>query len=201
MNKSPLLGLILVLVFSGVGSVACANATPRLADPLRTVACPRAQPRAALLPAGSLSPQVFATLDEAVGDALKSARCASGPESRGRLRFGTIRQVEGGYAWTAPVAADEEVVATAPVRLALSVARDDVAIYGIHPRSGRPELDRANEALSRSERALVEGESVRARVLYVLTPSRRIVRHAAAGFDEPVEPIALRETEARTLRE
>lgn len=59
------------------------------------------------------------------------------------------------------------------MRVRLALAAEDVAVYAVHPRSGRPEVDRANETPSRSERALVESWE---RPLFVLTPSRRIVR-------------------------
>jgi hypothetical protein len=121
--------------------------------------------------------RVFPTVESAVRDALASAVDEGGPLAHRRLRLGTIRRVEGGFAWSAPVRSRDVVTATRPMRVRLRLGPDDVAIYGLHPRSGRSELDRLNEGVSGSERRLVDEQDPLHRPLYILTPSRRILRY------------------------
>ncbi|MEZ4331773.1 MAG: hypothetical protein R3F35_08455 [Myxococcota bacterium] len=123
---------------------------------------------------------MFPTIESAIEAAFLDARESEGPDGQARLRLGTIRQVGGGYVWSAPIASREPVWSSAPMRVRLALGSQDVAVYVVHPRSGRPEVDRANEAPNRSERALVDRSE---RPLFLLTPSRRVVRVEVG--DEP----------------
>jgi hypothetical protein len=109
---------------------------------------------------GSTSPRagepVFATIEAAVRDAFEVAEDQAGPGDRERLRIGTIRRVEGGFAWTDPVRSQGTVGASAPLQARLRLGPDDVAVYSLHPRSGDRELDRLNEAVGAGERRLVD---------------------------------------------
>lgn len=154
------LPLLLALTVGFAGTIACASPAPPGSGPID-----RGTPTAA--------PQVFPTLESAVEAAFMDARRSDGPDGGARLRLGTIRQVGGGYAWSAPVASREPVWSSAPMRVRLALGSEDVAVYVVHPRSGRAEVDRANESPSRSEQALVDAGG---RPLFLLTPSRRIVR-------------------------
>jgi len=131
--------------------------------------------------------RVFPTVESAVHDALASAAGDGGPSARKQLRLGTIRRVDGGFSWSAPVRSREVVTSTRPMRVRLRLGPDDVAIYGLHPRSGQSDLDRLNESVSGSERRLVDEQDPLHRPLYVLTPSRRIVRYPDGP--EPVEVV------------
>ena len=162
MFKFPLLLLALTAL---VGSIGCAT---QLASESRL-----ASPPAVSAPAD----RVFPTIEAAVTDALETARHRAGPADRERFRFGTIRRVSGGFAWSAPIRSRDAIGAIRPNRVRLQLGRDDVAIYGIHPRSGRAELDQLNETVNRQERGVVDGQDSLHRPLYVLTPSRRIVRY------------------------
>lgn len=120
---------------------------------------------------------VYATIDDAIAAAFDSASRGPGPAWRARLQFGTVRRVEGGYVFTPPVRSQESVHATSPMRVRLRLLPEDVAVYGLHPRSGQADLDRLNESISAHERRLVAERDPMHRPLYVLTPSRRILRH------------------------
>lgn len=135
--------------------------------------------------------RVFPTIEAAVDDALASAGRERGPARRERFLFGTIRSVPGGYVWTAPVRSRATVGALRPQGIRLPLGVDDVAIYGLHPRSGRSEVDRLNERVSRQEKRAVDEQDGAPRPLYVLTPSRRIVRYpeVTEGFLEALEVV------------
>lgn len=177
--KTPLSWWSPFLIFLTAGTLACASdPSVRAADLVR---CSRSGAAASHALAGQpATSSVFATVEDAVRDAFAVAGCPEGPGARGRLRFGTIRAVEGGFAWMQPVASDAPIASSGPVRVVLRLSPRDVAVYGIHPRSGRPELDRINETLTRSEQALARSGTGGGRPLYVLTPSRRVVRHSVA---------------------
>lgn len=123
------------------------------------------------------SEQVFATVEAAVGDAFEAARRDSGPANRDRLRIGTIRRVEGGFAWSAPIRSRAPVGGMRPMLVRVRFGPDDVALYGIQPRSGLSEVDRQNEAISSAVQRLVDEKDPLHRPIYMLTPSRRIVRY------------------------
>lgn len=156
-----------------VGSLGCAGRAP--ASPVAPVV------RTAI---GSTSPRagepVFATIEAAVRDAFEVAEDQAGPGDRERLRIGTIRRVEGGFAWTDPVRSQGTVGASAPLQARLRLGPDDVAVYSLHPRSGDRELDRLNEAVGAGERRLVDVQDRLHRPIFVRTPSRRIVRYPEA---------------------
>jgi hypothetical protein len=120
---------------------------------------------------------VYPSVEAAVGAAFAAAERADLRATRDRLRIGTIRRVPGGFSWSAPVASRTAVTEMAPIQVRLRFDPQDVAIYGLHPRSGRSELDRSNEVVTRHERRLVDEQDRLHRPLYVLTPSRRIVRY------------------------
>ena len=123
------------------------------------------------------SEQVFATVEAAVGDAFEAAQRDSGPANRDRLRIGTIRQVEGGFVWSAPARSGTTVGAMGPMKVRVRFGPDDVAFYSVHPRSGLSEVDRHNEAVSSDVQRIVDEKDPLHRPIYVLTPSRRIVHY------------------------
>ena len=123
------------------------------------------------------SDHVFPTVEAAVGDAFEAARRDSGPANRDRLQIGTIRRVEGGFAWSAPERSDSTIGGTRPMRVRVRFGPDDVALYGVQPRSGLAEVDRHNEAISADVQRLVDERDPLHRPIYMLTPSRRIVRY------------------------
>ncbi len=175
MFKFPLLLLTLTALAGSIGCATQLAPESRLASPPAVTAEPSSPP------AGSApADRVFPTVEAAVNDALETARHRAGPADRERFRFGTIRRVSGGFAWSAPVRSRAAIGAIRPNRVRLRLGPDDVAIYGIHPRSGRRELDRLNETVSRQERGVVDGQNSLHRPLYVLTPSRRIIRYPDA---------------------
>lgn len=153
-----------------VGSLGCAGLAP--ASPV--VSAPRQATGSA---AGLAVESVFPTVETAVGAAFEAAEEQAGPGDRERLRIGTIRRVEGGFAWTEPVRSRGTVGANAPLQARLRLGPDDVAVYSLHPRSGEVELDRLNEAVAAGERRLVDEHDPLHRPLFVRTPSRRIVRY------------------------
>lgn len=170
---------LLLVTFAGLlSSIACA--TPLASHPAsgsRPVATAERWSTPAVSAAGA---RVFPTVEAAVQDALEAAHHRAGPSERERFRFGTIRRVSGGFAWSAPVRSREAITASGPNRVRLQLGPDDVAIYGVHPPSGQSELDQRNESVSRQERRVVDAQEVVRRPLYVLTPSRRIVRYPEA---------------------
>lgn len=159
--------LLLTLTLTGlVGPLAGASPLPT-----ESTRMPLAQ-----APAGAGS-TVQPSIDAAVEAAFAAARQAEGPRVRGRLRIGTIRRVQGGFAWVEPEVSPSGVGAMRSVRVRLRLRPEDVAIYGIHPRSGRAGFDRANESVTRRKRQ----QDPLHRPLYVLTPSRRVVRYPAVS--------------------
>lgn len=182
--------LILGLALTGlVASLACASPSPtgegrpvlvRRAAPAEPSTGPAADP--------SVQPGIYPSIEAAVDAAFVAADRASGPAERDRLQIGTIRRVEGGFAWVAPALSATSVGAMTPVRVRLRLGPEDVAIYGLHPRTGLADLDRANEGVTRPERRLVDEQDPLHRPLYVRTPSRRVVRYPAAG-PESVEVV------------
>ena len=160
---------ILLLGLTGlVASLACASPLPT--GPART----------ALASTAADAPSaVYPSIDAAVEAAFAAAEQGAGLGERDRLRIGTIRRVAGGFAWVEPVASSSAVGAMTPMQVRLRLGPEDVAIYGIHPRSGLADLDRANETVTRHERRLVDEQDPLHRPLYVRTPSRRIVRYPA----------------------
>ena len=135
-------------------------------------------------------PPVFPTIEAAVDAALASADHERGPAARERFLFGTIRRVPGGYTWTRPVRSATTVRAQRPQGVRLPLGPEDVAIYGLHPRSGRRELDRVNEQVSATEQKAVDGQGDALRPLFVLTPSRRVVRYPEVVVAGPEAPSA-----------
>ncbi|MAG30717.1 MAG: hypothetical protein CL908_07495 [Deltaproteobacteria bacterium] len=133
---------------------------------------------------------VFETVEAAVMDALAHAHHHADLRDRGRFRVGTVYRIAGGFRYTPAVRSRQTVWATAApvVRYALRTA--DVASYVIHPRSGRSEVDRLNERPSSAERRIVDDLDPRGRPLYLLTPSRRVVRYVG-GQEARIPAIAV----------
>ncbi|MFO0687927.1 MAG: hypothetical protein U0900_04425 [Myxococcota bacterium] len=182
MSNVPI--LILGLALTGlVASLACASPSPT--GELR--------PELAA-PARSAEPTVHPSIEAAVDAAFAAADRTAGPAERDRLQMGTIRRVEGGFIWLAPALSSTSIGAMSPMRVRLRLAPEDVAIYGLHPRSGLADLDRANEGVTRPERRLVDEQDPLHRPLYVRTPSRRVVRYPAAQ-PEAVEFVRREEAE------
>lgn len=180
MSNFPLLTLtlLLTLMMGLASSIGCATPLASWASQASrpAVGVERTSPPAV----ASAGARVFPTVEAAVHDALETARHRAGPADRERFRYGAIRRVPGGFVWSAPVRARDSIGASSPNRVRLQLGPDDVAIYGVHPRSGRSELDQLNETVSRQERRVVDGQDALQRPLYVLTPSRRIVRYPDA---------------------
>ncbi len=137
----------------------------------------RAHSGVAVVDPSADSEQVFATVEAAVGDAFDAARRETGPANRDRLRIGTIRRVEGGFAWSAPARSRATVGGMRPMMVRVRFGPDDVALYGVQPRSGLSEVDRQNEAISADVQRLVDEKDPLHRPIFMLTPSRRIVRY------------------------
>lgn len=168
-----LLGLTLTVL---VASLACAGPLPTgEARPARATPPPAAESA------------VYPSIDEAVEAAFAAAEQGAGLGERDRLRIGTIRRVAGGFAWVEPVVSSSAIGAMTPMQVRLRLAPGDVAIYSLHPRSGLADLDRANETVTRHERRLVDEQDRLHRPVYVLTPSRRVVRYPA--MPESVEVV------------
>ncbi|MEM9176775.1 MAG: hypothetical protein AAGC67_16245 [Myxococcota bacterium] len=136
---------------------------------------------------------VFDTIEAAAVDALAHAHHTSGPGDRGRLLLGTIHRVGDGFAYSEPMRSRETVWSSRAPVLRFAFKATDVASYVLHPRSGSIRIDRANESPNESERRVVDELDPQARPLFVLTPSRRIVRYqdrvttqVAARPDRPV---------------
>lgn len=157
--------LLLILILGFASTIACASPPP---------------PGSSSLDPGAPSEvsHVFPNIESAIEAAFLDARQSEGPDGQARLRMGTIRHVGGGYVWSAPITSREPVWSSAPMRVRLALESRDVAVYVVHPRSGRPEVDRANETPNRSERALVDRSE---RPLFLLTPSRKVVRLEVGG--------------------
>lgn len=162
--------LLLGLTLTGlVASLACASPLP----------AGRPAASRAMAPTSAPDVVVYPSIDAAVEAAFAAAEQAAGPAERDRMRMGTIRRVAGGFGWVAPAVSASPIGAMSPMQVRLRLGPEDVAIYGLHPRSGLADLDRANESVSRHERRLVDERDPLHRPLYVRTPSRRIVRYPA----------------------
>jgi hypothetical protein len=169
--------LLLGLTLTGLAaSLACASPLP--SGPARSAlaAIPTDAPSA-----------VYPSIDEAVEAAFVAAEEGTGPAERERLRIGTIRRVPGGFAWVEPMVSSSDIGAMTPMEVRLRLGADDVAVYGLHPRSGLADVDRANETVTRHERRLVDERDPLHRPFYLLTPSRRMVRYPA--LPESVEVV------------
>jgi hypothetical protein len=129
---------------------------------------------------------LFETIEAAAVDALAHAHHTARPGDRGRLRMGTIYRVGDAFSYSAPQRSESTVWSTRPPVLRFALRPIDVASYMLHPRSGESRVDRANEAPNASERRIVDELDPRGRPLFVLTPSRRIVRYANQATTELV---------------
>lgn len=151
-----------------VGLLASAAPTASAGDAgCRTSEAPHAEPGA-----------LFETVEEAAVDALAHAHHTARPGDRGRLQLGTIYRVGDAFSYSPPLRSDLTVWSTRPPVLRFALRPTDVASYVLHPRSGSSRIDRANEAPNASERRIVDELDPRERPLFVLTPSRRVVRYA-----------------------
>ena len=119
---------------------------------------------------------VLPTIESAALEALSRASSEAVLADRGRLRVGTIRRVARGFSYSLPLRSRETVHSAGSMRIRLWLGPDDVATYGVHPRSGRSRIDRLNEAPTAHEKRLIDEKDSHHRPLYVLTPSRKIVR-------------------------
>lgn len=183
--------LVLGLTLTGlVASLACASPPPAGRRPSTLSAIPAGMP-----PAAAESEFVHPSIDAAVEAAFAAAERAAGPAERDRLRIGTIRRVEGGFRWISPAVSASPIGAMTPMQVRLRLGAEDVAIYGLHPRSGLADLDRVNESVTRHERRLVDEVDPLHRPLYVQTPSRRVLRYPA--FPESLEVVRREEAGAR----
>lgn len=121
---------------------------------------------------------LFESVEAAALDALAHAHHTARPGDRGRLLMGTIYRVGDAFSYSAPQRSEHTVWSARPPVLRFALRPVDVASYMLHPRSGESRVDRANETPNASERRIVDELDPRGRPLFVLTPSRRIVRYA-----------------------
>ena len=121
---------------------------------------------------------VFETIEGAALDALAHAHHTATARDLGRLRIGTIHRVAGGFSYAPARRSGANVWASRGLVLRHAMGPADVASYVIHPKSGIPHIDRANERPNESQRRMVDELDSRGRPLYVLTPSLRVVRYA-----------------------
>ena len=138
---------------------------------------------------------LFETIEAAAVDALAHAHHTARPGDRGRLQLGTIYRVGDAYAYSAPIRSDGTVWSSRPPVLRFALRPADVASYVLHPRSGSARIDRANERPNASERRVVDVLDPQERPLFVLTPSRRVVRYGDRVITEvaarPAEPVVV----------
>lgn len=120
---------------------------------------------------------LFGTLEEAAIDALAHADQTARPRDHGRLRLGTIYRVGDAFSYSAPMRSEGTVWSSRPPILRFVLRPVDVASYMLHPRSGSSLIDRANEVPNASERRVVDELDPHGRPLYVMTPSRRVLRY------------------------
>ncbi|GEM_PF-4976037 len=151
--------LALALLMTGI---AAADERGCLVD-----AAPHAEPGA-----------LFETVEAAAVDALAHAHHTLRTGDRGRLLLGTIYRFGDAYSYTEPMRSQQTVWASRPPVLRYALRSIDVASYVVHPPSGSSRIDRANERPNASQRRIVDELDPRGRPLFVLTPSRRIVRYA-----------------------
>ncbi|MBK7951992.1 MAG: hypothetical protein IPK00_25360, partial [Deltaproteobacteria bacterium] len=136
MSNLPI--LLLGLTLTGLmASLACASPSPMGAAPAALVSVRTA----------GVDHSVYPSIDAAVEAAFTAAEEGAGPAERDRLRIGTIRRVAGGFAWVEPAVSSSAIHAMTPMQVRLRLGPEDVAIYGLHPRSGLADLDRANESV------------------------------------------------------
>ena len=127
---------------------------------------------------------LFDTIEAAAVDALAHAHHTAGPGERGRLLLGTIERVGDAYTYSEPIRSAETVWSSRAPVLRFGLRPTDVATYVLHPPSGSARVDRANERPNASERRLVDELDPKERPLYVLTPTRRVVRYAGQETTE-----------------
>ena len=148
-----------------------------------------ASPALAGTPAGEVQlarpgAPVFATVEAAAVNALRSAHQRAGGATEGRLRFGTIYRSERGFRFSPPRRSLGSVWSSRRPVLRLALGPADVATYIVHPRSGEAVLDRENESLHEGERRVVDELDAEGRPLFVLTPSLRVLRYGEGQVSE-----------------
>lgn len=148
--------------------------------------------------ASSSSP-VFASLDEAALAGLAAAQANATAGTRQSIRVGAIRKVASGYVWLRPRFAVAGLHDGRPGVVRLRLAREDVATYVVHPASGDARLDRANAALSESEKRLLGSPTGPARPVYLLTPRLEVVRYAGERTSVEIATLRGSRCEARSL--
>ena len=121
---------------------------------------------------------VFDTVEAAALDALAHAHHTTGARDLGHLRIGTVHRVAGGFSYSVARRSGTTVWSARSPVFRHALRPNDVASYVVHPKSGVPHLDRANERPNESQRRMVDELDSRGRPLYVLTPSLRVVRYA-----------------------
>jgi hypothetical protein len=122
--------------------------------------------------------RIFASIDEAAVAALAEVRSHASLAERRSIRLGAIRKVQGGYTWLHTATAGAGFRSRRPAVVRFRLSADDLAIFIVHPASGEPDVDRANEWPSASEKRLLEDRLGRARPVYLLTPRLDVVRYA-----------------------
>jgi mono/diheme cytochrome c family protein len=155
-EKFEIIGVILALTLGATLGLACAQGSQLLAAFEREPAQLEARGPGA----------VFGTIDAAAVDALTYAYLqARAGHSTELMRGGTIYRVGNGYSY------DEIHVAgrVAPFRIHYPFGPQDVARFHLYPRSGKHDLDLANEQLSHKDGDTVSKDS-QLRPLYVLHP-------------------------------
>ena len=121
---------------------------------------------------------LFPTIEAAALDALNWSHRGAQLRDRGRLRVGTISLTTEGYRYSESRRSQARFASNSPVGVRYELGPDDVATYIIHPRTNRPEINQHNERPTEREKRLVDERDPHHRPLYILTPSRKVVRYA-----------------------
>jgi len=129
----------------------------------------------------------FDSVEEAAIAALVHVRLTATRSESERLHVGSIVRREGGYTWLRAERSGGHRNATWRPKARISISRDHVAVYVVHPRTGDRRTDRANERITPSERRLVDDVDPLHRPIFLLTPAGRIVTYSQGA---PVVEIA-----------
>lgn len=123
---------------------------------------------------------VFGSVDAAAVDALAYAYLqGQAAHDTERVRGGTIQRVEDGYTY-----GDIRVAGPlTPHRLRTPLRERDVARFLIYTRTGRRDVDRANEEPSKADRRSVTVTDPLHRPLYILHPSLVIREYRGEGHE------------------
>jgi hypothetical protein len=119
---------------------------------------------------------VFFSVEAAVMDAMAYVHGQRYPMGRPELIAGTITRVDGGFSYTAPVSSRGHSALSRPfVRFRLGP--DDAASFLVYSCLHDRNIDRENEAPSKSVMQIVDELDPEHRPLFLLTPSLNVVQY------------------------